>query len=162
MYYLFLCGHAVCKISSYCACLLTHVLSVTLWPCFICNYVAMVFTSFPGYSACLHTHLLSGTLWSCCLHDFLVTVQLRKQRAAKDEYRHRLGAGVLRQGGANEVTVAEMVDMSKARKQREPVARPGLPGSGKEVSQMLQMVLPPLYTEVLIPFCEEEARNRSK
>ena len=68
----------------------------------------------------------------------------------------------MRQGKANEVTDTERADKSKARKQREPVARPGLPGSGEEVSQMLQMVLPPSYTEVLIPFCKEDAKNRSK
>ena len=139
MYYLLHCGHA---------------LFVTMWPWCLQVFLATVLA---------YTHIYYLVLCGHAVYMiFLVTVQLRKQRAAKDEYRHRLGAGVLRQGGANEVTVAEMVDMSKARKQREPVARPGLPGSGKEVSQMLQMVLPPLYTEVLIPFCEEEARNRSK
>ena len=68
---------------------------------------------------------------------------LWKQRAAKDEYRRRLHARELRQGKANEVTDAGRADKSKARKQREPDERPGLPGSGEEVSQMLGVVFPP-------------------
>ena len=87
---------------------------------------------------------------------------LRTQRAAKDEYRRRLRAGELRKGKANEVTDAERVDKNKARKQREPDARPGLPSSGEEVSQKLGMVLPPSYTEVLIPFHEDETRNKPR
>ena len=86
---------------------------------------------------------------------------LQKQRDAKDDDCHRMRAVELRQGRPNEVTFAERADMSQARRQREPVVRPGLPGGGEEVSQML-LVLPPSYTEVLIPFCEEETRSRPK
>ena len=36
------------------------------------------------------------------------------------------------------------------------------PVSAEEVSQMLQMPLPPAYQEVLVPFCEEEVRDKTK
>ena len=56
---------------------------------------------------------------------------LQKQNEAKEEYRRKLRAELMK-GKATEVPDEGKVDKSKAKKQREPDAHPGLPSSGEE------------------------------